>query len=357
MNEFRTAGELQTLFWLSYALLFASGVLGAAFIAGRLPAFLERNGFFDQKSLPERRLTAGGIAIIIPFLAVLGAAVIFNPLAFNAERGQLGFLFAALAIIALLGLYDDRKGASPALKIAVQAAAALIFMAGGGQSLGFITSPLHSAVAVGAWGAVPLVIWILAITNAMNLIDGIDGLAAGIALISAVTLFAISHIFGENTLASFAALLAGCIFGFIRLNLPPAKLFLGDTGSLFLGFTLAAASVMERRKGSVTLTLLVPMVVLAIPLVDAALAFLRRALRGQNPMRGDSGHIHHRLRRLGLSDTQIDMMLYLFSTYLAITAGVLAFFPKETAMVVLILLAIGIFIALEILRAIERGIK
>lgn len=356
MNANLTAGELQMLFWLSYAMLFAAGILGAAFLAGRLPAFLERNGFFDQKSLPQRRLTAGGIAIIIPFLAVLGAAALFNPLAFSAGRGQLGFLFAALAIIAALGLYDDRKGAPPALKIAVQTAAALVFMAGG-QSLDFITNPFQSEVAVGAWGAVPLVIWILAVTNAMNLIDGIDGLAAGIALISAVTLFAISHIFGENTLASFAALLAGCIFGFIRMNLPPAKLFLGDTGSLFLGFALAAASVMERRKGSVTLTLLVPMVILAIPLLDAVLAFFRRAVRGQNPMRGDSGHIHHRLRRLGLSDTQIDMMLYLFSAYLAITAGVLAFFPKETAMVVLILLAIGIFIALEILRAIERGIK
>ncbi len=348
--------QLQMMFWLSYVLLFGAGILGASFLARRLPAFLERYGFFDQKSLPQRRLTAGGIAIIVPFLAVLGAAVIFNPLAFNAERRQLGFLFAALSIIAALGLYDDRKGASPALKIAVQTLAALVFMAGG-QSLGFITNPFHSAIAVGAWGAVPLILWILAITNAMNLIDGIDGLAAGIALISAITLFAISHIFAENTLASFAVLLTGCLFGFIRMNLPPAKLFLGDTGSLFLGFALAAVSVIERRKGSVTLTLLVPMVILTIPLLDAALAFFRRVLRGQNPMRGDSGHLHHRLRRLGLSDTQIDMMLYLFSSYLAITAGVLAFFPKETSMVVLILLAIGIFIALEILRAIERGIK
>ncbi len=356
MSHSLTAGELQALFWLSYTMLFTAGILGAAFLTGRLPAFLAHKGFFDQKSLPRQRLTGGGIAIIIPFLAVLGAAVIFNPLLFNVERRQLGFLFAALAIIAGLGLYDDRKGASPALKITVQTLAALIFMAGG-QSLGFITNPFHNTIAIGAWGAVPLILWILAITNAMNLIDGIDGLAAGIALISAITLFTISHIFGENTLASFAALLAGCIFGFIRSNLPPAKLFLGDTGSLFLGFALAAVSVIERRKGSVTLTLLVPMVILAIPLLDAVLAFFRRALRGQNPMKGDSGHLHHRLRRLGLSDTQIDMMLYLFSAYLAITAGVLAFFPKETAMVVLILLAIGIFMALQILRAIERGIK
>lgn len=356
MNELFTADQLQIMFWLSYAMLFGAGVLGAAFLAKRLPAFLERHHFFDHKSLPQRRLTAGGIAIIIPFLTVLGAAVIFNPLAFNADRRQLVFLFAALAIIAALGLYDDRKGASPALKITVQTVAALVFMAGG-QSLGFITSPFHNTIAIGAWGAVPLILWILAITNAMNLIDGIDGLAAGIALISAITLFTISHIFGENTLASFAALLAGCLFGFIRMNLPPAKLFLGDTGSLFLGFALATVSVMERRKGSVTLTLLVPMVILTIPLLDAVLAFFRRTLRGQNPMKGDSGHLHHRLRRLGLSDTQINMMLYLFSVYLAITAGVLAFFPKETAMVVLILLAIGIFMALQMLRSIERGIK
>ncbi len=348
--------QIQIMFWLSYAMLFAAGMLGASALVRRLPPILERNGFFDQKSLPRKRLTAGGIVIIIPFLAVLGTAVIFNPLAFNIDRTQLGFLFAALVVIAALGLYDDRKGASPILKIAVQTVAALVFMAGG-QSLDFITSPFHSVVAVGAWGAVPLVVWILAVTNSMNLIDGIDGLAAGIALISAITLFAISHIFGENTLASFTILLAGCLFGFIRMNLPPAKIFLGDTGSLFLGFALAAVSVMDRRKGSVTLTLLVPMVILAIPLIDALLAFFRRALKGQNPMRGDSGHIHHRLRRLGLSDTQINKMLYLFSVYLAITAAVLAFFPKETAMVVLILLAIGIFIALEILRAIERGIK
>ncbi len=342
--------------WVYYGLLFAAGFLGALFLARRLPPLLERGGFLDQKSLPQRKLTAGGLAFIVPFMAVLGTALVFNPEAFNTTRGPLAGLFAALAVITALGLYDDRKGAGPLLKLAVQVGAALLLVASG-QTLDLITSPLSQSVAIGTWGNLLLVVWIVAITNAMNLIDGIDGLAAGIALISAVTLFTIAHLFNENMLASFGILLAGGLFGFIRQNLPPAKLYLGDTGSLFLGFVLAAVSVMERRKGSATVTLLAPVVILAIPLLDTALAFLRRALRGQNPMKGDREHLHHRLQRLGLSDAQIDMMLYLFTAWLAVTAGVLAFFPRETAMAVLILLGIGVFILLEILRAIERGIR
>lgn len=342
------------MIWVEYAFFFSAAFGMAWLISRRLPQWLLAKDIVDKKSLPEKRPTAGGLAIAAPFLMVLGVAAFFNPLIMNSTQKPLIGFFCAAFIVAALGLYDDLRGASPALKLAVQAIAALTLIAMGVE-MGPVTNPFANPFSLGAWGNVILVAWVLALTNAINLIDGVDGLAGGISLISAITLFVIAHAFGENTLAALSVTLAGAIFGFIRFNLPPAKVFLGDTGSLFLGFALAAMSVMERRKGSVTVSLLLPVVILAIPLIDAGLAFFRRVGRGQNPLNGDREHLHHRLQALGLTDTQVNQMMYLICIYLGITAGVLAFLPKETAMVVLVLLAIGILLGLELLRTIERG--
>jgi len=342
------------MIWVEYLLFFSASFGISWLISPMLPGLLERRGILDHKSLPVRRPTAGGIAIIIPFLVVLGVVAFFNPLSMNSLPRPLIGLFFSCSLIAALGFYDDTRGASPIAKLAVQAVAGLILVAAGIE-MGPLTNPLSQQVPLGMAGNLVLILWVLVITNSVNLIDGIDGLASGISLISAITLFTIAHFFGENTLSALSITLAGALFGFIRFNLPPAKIFLGDTGSLFLGFVLAAISVMERRKGSVTVTLLLPIVILAIPVIDAILAFFRRVGRGQNPMNGDREHLHHRLVRLGLSDTQVNMMMYLFCIYLGVTAGVLAFMPKETAMVVLVLLGLGILIGMEILRTVERG--
>ncbi len=341
------------MIWLEYALFFLASFGMSWLISRRMHGGSPKWTVYDRKSLPKKQPTSGGIAIVVPFLIILAVVSLLNPLAMNAMQKPLVGLLLASFMIAGLGLYDDLRGANAGQKIAIQAAAVMVLIVFG-MKMEVITSPFAASVALGSWGNIFLIVWVILLTNAVNLIDGIDGLAAGVCLISSVTLFIIGHIFGENTLAVFSIIIAGGLFGFIRYNLPPAKIYLGDTGSLFLGFALAAVSVFERRKGTVTVTLLVPVLIMAVPLIDAALAFFRRVKSGQNPMKGDERHIHHRLIKLGLTASQVNFILYLFCIYLGITAVVLSFMPKETAMVVLILLAIGILMLLEILRSIEK---
>lgn len=345
------------MIWIEYIVFFVSTFCISWILSRRLPALSERFGVFDQKSFPQKVPTAGGMAIAVSFFLVVGVTAMFNPAALNASPRILLGLCVASAIVALMGFFDDFKGVSVGFKFAVQTLAALILI-GTGLQMGSITNPfswpLSTPFDPGIWGNLVLIVWILVITNAVNLIDGIDGLAAGICLISAVVLFTISHMFGEYSLSLLSVVLVGALFGFIRWNLPPAKIYLGDTGSLFLGFILAAIALTERRKGSVTVTLLVPLIILAVPLIDTGLAFFRRLLSGQSPFKGDRLHIHHRLLKLGLSPVQVNLMLYLFSIYLGLVAGAMAFFPKETAMVVLILLAIGILMGFEFLGSLER---
>ncbi|GMT41604.1 MAG: undecaprenyl-phosphate alpha-N-acetylglucosaminyl 1-phosphate transferase [bacterium] len=338
--------------WIIYTASFLAALAMSWFIVARLPRLMEKRGIYDKKSLPRRVPTAGGLAIAVPFLAVVIFSIIADPFPTGLPQKALAGLFVSATLIALLGLYDDVRNASPIMKISVQAAAGIILVAAG-VKMDLITNPLASPIQPGIWGNLLLILWLIVITNAINLIDGIDGLAAGICLISSVTIFAVAVVFGETILALLAAALAGALFGFIRLNLPPARIFLGDTGSLFLGFVLAAISVIERRKGTVTVTLLVPLLVMAVPLMDTLLVFFRRIVSGQNPMIGDKRHLHHRLIKLGFTPVQVNYMLYLFSIYLGVTAVVLSFFPKETAMVVLVLLAVGILLGLELLRHIE----
>lgn len=338
--------------WIYYLVYFGAAFCLSLAVSWRLPDLLNKLKIYDIKSLPQKRPTAGGIAIAVAVLTLIAATAIFDPDFIDGGRTRLLGLLLAAAIITALGLYDDIKSASPIVKITVQIAAAAVLVAAGIR-MGEITNPFASPFESGAWGDVILIVWIVVITNSVNLIDGIDGLAAGVCLISSVALFVIAHIFGEVLLACMAIMVAGALFGFIRLNLPPAKVYLGDTGSLLLGFMLAAISVIERRKGTVTLTLLVPLVAMAVPVIDTSLAFIRRVASGRNPMKGDSQHIHHRLLKLGFTPVQVDYMIYLFTVYLGITAGALSFFPKETTMIVLILLAIGVLLGLELLRSIE----
>jgi UDP-GlcNAc:undecaprenyl-phosphate GlcNAc-1-phosphate transferase len=346
------------MIWFQYAVFFVTSFVVSWVVSTRITARFGEAGIVDLKSLPDKRIpTAGGIAIAFSFLLVVGVSTIFYPEGMQTTTKTLIGLLIASFMIAGLGFYDDVRGVRPILKIAVQLVAASILVFAG-LAMEEVTNPFSfnmtgwgESFALGGSGNLILIAWIVVLTNAVNVIDGLDGLAAGICVISAVTMFAISHIFGEVTLASLSIVLAGSIFGFIRLNLPPAKIYLGDTGSLFLGFVLAAIALTERRKGSVTITLLVPVIVAAVPLIDIGFAFFRRLIDRKNPFKGDMQHIHHRLVAFGLSPEQVNRMIFLLCAYLGINAGVLAFFSKETTIIVLILLTVGLILAIEFLRS------
>jgi UDP-GlcNAc:undecaprenyl-phosphate GlcNAc-1-phosphate transferase len=182
----------------------------------------------------------------------------------------------------------------------------------------------NEGVVLGALAVPITLLWIVGITNSVNLIDGLDGLAVGVSAISSVTILIVSLLVSEPNVALVLAALTGACLGFMPYNMNPAKIFMGDTGALLLGFVLSTISVVGLFKFYALVTFAVPFLALAVPLSDTVFAFFRRLLRGQNPMKPDRGHFHHRLIDMGLSQKQAVILLYAVSAFLGLAAVVLA---------------------------------
>lgn len=296
----------------------------------------------------------GGIAIFMGFII---AALIFVPI----NREILG-IFAASLIIVTMGVIDDTVTLGAKTKLLIQIICALI-VAFFGVKIEFITNPFDESTGIfylGILGIPITVFWIVGITNTVNLIDGLDGLAAGVSAISGVTLALISFLNGEIVPAMLLMALAGGAIGFLPFNFNPAKIFMGDTGSLFLGFTLAVVSIEGAIKSAATLAIVVPVLALGIPIFDTTFAIIRRANAGKPIMEADKGHLHHRLLDKGLSQKQTVMSLYTMSFILGISAIFIAESPLSTAIMILgfvvILISIGVF-RLKILSHETGGTK
>jgi UDP-GlcNAc:undecaprenyl-phosphate GlcNAc-1-phosphate transferase len=188
----------------------------------------------------------------------------------------------------------------------------------------------------------------------VNLIDGLDGLASGVVLLACATLWWVARSHADFYVMFFTALMIGTTAGFLRYNFPPARVFMGDTGSQFLGLMLAAVSLLENRKGTATVTLLFPLVALALPIADSVLAFFRRAFAGRHVFHADSGHIHHRLLRLGLTHAQTTLLLWGLSAVLGVVAILLAGQPRERALLLAGSLAVVLFVVFEVIEAVGR---
>ena len=173
-------------------------------------------------------------------------------------------------------------------------------------------SPIHSgARSCSAGPALPFtLLWIVGVINAMNLIDGLDGLAGGVALVAVATMFLVSMQRNQPLMVLFSASLGGAVLGFLFYNFNPASIFMGDTGSMFLGFVLATSSIRTNQKASTTVAVLIPIITLGLPILDTLLAMSRRAVRGRPLFRADKEHIHHRLLGLGLTHRQTVLALY-----------------------------------------------
>lgn len=230
---------------------------------------------------------------------------------------------AGIAMLAL-GIVDDKRGLNARVKFAVQGlvAVALVFS---GITFGDLTVPFLGGIKLGLLGPILTVVWIVGITNALNLVDGIDGLATGIALFVAFT-NAVVAIHNVNLLlALMMCAMAGACLGFLRYNFSPARIYLGDTGSLFIGVTLAATSVAANSKSTTAASMLIPFVALGYPVLDTVLAMARRSLLGKSMFAGDRGHIHHRLLAKGLSHRNAALLLYLVCALFSLTALAILF--------------------------------
>ena len=283
----------------------------------------------------------GGLAIIFGFTVAT--------LCFAQPSRQLYGTLAGAAIIAVMGVIDDCKNLPAKLKFVIQIIAALVVVFAGDIKIDVFTNPNFLSDnpywVLPEWLSVTLtVIWIVFITNAVNFIDGLDGLAAGVSAIMSISLVFISIRVGEYPIAILGIALMGSCFGFLPFNFNPAKIFMGDTGSTFLGFMLATLSIQGVFKSYAVISFAVPLLILGLPLFDALFAMIRRILRGQSPMTADRGHLHHRLVDMGFSQKQTVFILYAISGVLGITAVLLA----ESGVLRALLLVICVLILLLI---------
>ncbi len=277
---------------------------------------------------PLRKVSRlGGIAVFTA--TVLGVLVGQSMGAFGnglqASRVMPGLVLGGFVTF-LLGLYDDLRGASPKLKLIVQLVAAIIVYALGTR-IGVITIGASLGVDVGVLSLPLTLLWIVGVTNAFNLIDGMDGLATGIALVVLSAVMLAAMLLGNSLVVVVAAVLVGALLGFLRYNVSPARIFLGDSGSLFIGFALAVLSIHGSIKSTTAVLVAIPVFALAVPLLDTAVAILRRWLRGSPVFGADARHIHHRLLATGLSPHKAAVAMWALSGLFAVYGLSVAFAP------------------------------
>ena len=285
--------------------------------------FAELIGAVDQPS--ERRVNKvpiprmGGLAIFLGFVLT---ARLFVPLSTQVT----GILLGAV-IIAVMGAVDDIVSLNPWIKLLGQIVAAVVVIRCGVVFSAISNpNPLSDVPTIYiGWLSVPLtVLWIVACTNAVNLIDGLDGLAVGVSAISSLTMLVVSLIVSEPAVSLLLAALTGACLGFMPYNLNPAKIFMGDVGSQLLGFVLSTVSILGLFKLHAIITFVVPFLALALPLADTTFAFFRRILRGQSPFHPDRGHFHHRLLAMGMNQKQAVALMYGISAVLGLSAVLMA---------------------------------
>lgn len=302
----------------------------------------------DRRMHKEPIPRLGGMAIFLSFLLTY---ILF---AKSIDRQTQSILLGAI-IIVILGVFDDIHSLNALLKLIVQIAVACIVVFYGGCRIQFVTNPFASgANAYFNLGvlSIPLtIIWIVAITNAVNFIDGLDGLACGVCCISSANMLVIALLVSEPSVALLMAVVAGACIGFLPFNFNPAKIFMGDTGSTFLGFILAAVSIQGLFKSYALISFAVPFLLLGVPIFDICYAIIRRLAHGKNPMTPDRGHVHHRLIDMGFSQKQSVAIAYILTAILGLAAVVLTSSGEMKAIIflgaVFVVGAIGVTVILK----------
>lgn len=292
----------------------------------------------------------GGLAIFFGFLC---SSLIFLPLTPQMQ----GMLLGAV-IIVVLGIFDDIYALPAKPKLVVQIISALIAVLHG-NIIEVLSNPnIFSSEPYWNLGvlAIPFtVLWIVAITNAVNLIDGLDGLACGVSTISSMTMLVIALTVSEGHVAILMGALVGACLGFLPYNLNPAKIFMGDTGSTFLGFILAVTSIQGMFKLSAIVSFAVPFLTLGLPIFDTCFAILRRLATGRSPMSPDREHIHHRLIDMGFSQKQAVATLYIISAILGLSAVILTTSGVLRAMVFFSAFSVAIAITYKVMTLHHDG--
>ncbi len=318
------------------AVLLTPSVIRLAFRTGALDTPDPRK--VHKKPIPR----IGGLAIYAAFMISMLLLLETSEIPEEMVQGLIG-LFVGGSLIVALGLWDDYVSLPAKVKLLGQ-----IVCAGTAVALGvridFLTSFSGEIMYLYDYVTIPLtVFWMVGITNTVNLIDGLDGLAAGVATIASLTICLVALRMDILVVAIVTAALAGSAFGFLFFNFNPAKIFMGDTGSMFLGFMLAGISVVGVMKSAAMVALVVPVLALGLPIFDTTFAIVRRWLAGVPIMKPDKGHLHHRLLNLGFSQRQAVLLMYIISALLGSGAIAMTAVSPRTAILILVAMVVIVF--------------
>ena len=327
---------------------------------------IDRPGGRKAHSTPTPRL--GGVAVAVAFALSLTSLVLLDtvlhfPGWLSGSRGLM--LGVSLLLLVLLGVWDDIRELRPSQKLIVQLLVSTLVYAAGFHVSGITNLLGDGKLDLGVLDYIVTVLWIVGVTNAVNLIDGLDGLASGVSAIALLAMFPIAMLQNDPGTAVVALVLAGAVLGFLRYNFNTARIFLGDSGSLFLGFMLAILSLQSSTKSSTAFALLVPIVALGLPIMDTLLSMVRRLIRSFLPQSNtgtkgrrrwsgmftaDRGHIHHQLLARGLSHRRVVLLLYMVSCGLGIGALAITTANNAEASLVLVVVGIALVVGVQQLR-------
>ena len=333
-----------------YVVAFLVAWLGTDLIipySARLATYLGKWDMPNSRKIHTKPIPRmGGIAIFLGFiLSLITLELLQNGFLTSVSNSWMGIIIGS-TLMFFVGIRDDLKPIKARTKLLWQILAALIAYSMGVR-IDFISNLIMGGMIMLPWwlSMMVTVFWLVGITNTINLIDGLDGLAAGVATIAGFTLFIIALQKGQIFSALLAITLAGGTLGFLRYNFNPAKIFMGDSGSLFLGFTLAALSVTGVLKVAATVALFIPILILGVPILDTAMAILRRILRKRSIFQPDKSHLHHKLLKFGLSQRRAVIFIYGLSALLAGIALYIVGFSQAWSLLIVSILIIlwGIF--------------
>jgi len=328
----------------TYVVAFTIALAVAYFATPKVKEIAIKAGAMDapdaRKVHKEPIPRMGGLAIYLGFVLAVLASM-------HVNREIAGLLIGGTVILAV-GIIDDMKQISAKTKLFGQILAAMLPILFG-VKIEWLTNPFGDMIYLDYLATPLTVLWFVSLTNTVNLIDGLDGLAAGVSTIAAITILLVALQQHLWIVAILTAALAGSALGFLQHNFNPAKIFMGDTGSMFLGYMLAGISVMGTVKSAATIALIVPIVALGLPIMDTAFAIIRRYSHGHPIFKPDKGHLHHRLLEMGLTQKQAVLLMYTISSCLGLSAILLTEVSKTFGiMIVVLLLAAAFFGAKKI---------
>ena len=332
-------------------LIFTVAFFGALLLTPLVARLATRFGFVDVPHEPKHVHQApiprlGGVALFVPFLAAVGLSFLLpverqDPL----ELHRLAGLLLGSAMVFGLGIYDDKRELGPVPQFAIQflAASVAIYF---GITIGQIANPFGGVITLSLPVTLAFTLfWLLGMMNTVNWLDGLDGLAGGVTVIASVLLFVHSHSLGQYSIALLPLALAGCVLGFLPFNFYPAKVFMGTSGAIFLGFALGTLAIIGGAKMATAL------LVLGVPILDVAWQIVNRLRLGRSPFFGDRGHLHHRLLDLGFSQRRVVLLFYL----LCATFGALALILGSGLQKLLVLLGMGVAALVVLVLLARRG--